>query len=271
MVARWSNGWTMYELELIESDQDLEADLVRLYSLDEALSLRASLLGSAGSSASSFVECGDALRRFGARDEALACYGDGIRQEQGYWPAYLARAEIFFELAVCAEVEEEVVAHGKCAVSDFRMAMLLSRRSSDVVWRLGSAHLVIGESCEARALAERMIGDSGGTDIKDVVDFLYLLGFAKLFTGDREGAFQTFEELTGTVAGYVEGLFGKVVVWLASGELEKAGAGLRGLVESDRELYQAGLLLRETGCGSFLDVARALVGIRMGNGAAGVV
>jgi len=147
----------MYELEVIESELEREGDVVGLLSVEEAVSFYRSLRKSARGSASSFVECGDALRSFDMVEEALGCYGDAIIRDAGYLPGYLGRGELLFELAVCGASEEEIVRHAMSAVSDFRVAMMLSLGSSDVVWRLGTALLVISDVAGTRGLAENVL------------------------------------------------------------------------------------------------------------------
>jgi hypothetical protein len=62
--------------------------------------------------------------------------------------------------------------------------------SSDVVWRLGNAPLVVGAGAAARRLAEKMIAGSNGPDGDALTDFVHLLGSFNLFTGGFGGSFR---------------------------------------------------------------------------------
>src|SRR5215216_529440 len=147
----------MYELELIESERDLDGFKVELRSADEAKRLYRSLCDSSRSIGLDFVECGEALRSFASFDEALECFGEGIARDSGCLQAYVRRGELLFELAVCGGSDEEIVRFGWRSVDDFRKALVLSLGANDVVWRLGIALLVVDDAAGVQKLAESVI------------------------------------------------------------------------------------------------------------------
>lgn len=249
----------MYELELIELDlqRDNELEPSRI---DEVVNLYQSLCRSKNASASAYVGCGDAFRAVDMIEDALQSYGDAIGRDAGCLSAYLGRGELMFELAVLGTSEEEVLRFGTSAVTDFRIAMMLSLGSSDVVWRLGTALLVVGDLTGARGLAENVLSRSTTINESSRRDFMYLLAFAKLFMGEVEESGEVFEEMV-LLGGGGEVVFGKLVVCLMSGDADGAAIQLGRLTLEDRGLWNAGNRLRDAGCRDYLDVARSVVGV----------
>lgn len=254
----------MYELELIERDLERDNEL-ELSRIDEVLDLYHSLCRSKNGSASAYVECGDAFRAVDMIEHALRSYGDAIGRDAGCLSAYLGRGELMFELAVLGTSEEEVLGFGTSAVNDFRMAMMLSLGSSEVVWRLGTSLLVVGDLSGARGLAKNVLSRSKAINEFSRRDFMCLLAFAKLFMGEVEEAGEVFEEML-HLGGGGDVVFGKLVVCLMSGDADGAAIQLGLLNVEDRGLWNAGNQLREAGCRDYLDVARSIVGIQQGRG-----
>lgn len=91
----------MYEFELIARDADAVASDVDLRSVDEVRLFYGSLLRQSSVSAVRFIECGEVFGSFGSFDEALESYGRAVAKDPGCLRAYLARGELYFELAVC--------------------------------------------------------------------------------------------------------------------------------------------------------------------------
>ena len=250
----------MYELEVIESERDVGDHQVVFRSADEVRLLHGSLQDSRGSSALRFVECGDSFRTFELFDEALECYGEGIAKDSGCLQAYVRRGELLFELAVCGRTDEEIAKFGWRSVDDFRKALVLSLGTNDVVWRLGIALLLVDDAAGVQALAGNVIIK---VETAQAVrcDFLYLLGLAKVFMGDKGGAEEVFEELVGFDCGVEFGWFGKLVSSLALSDGAGAEAILMELQLKDAGLWKVGQRLQRSGCNRFVDVAKALLNV----------
>jgi tetratricopeptide (TPR) repeat protein len=253
-------------LELIESDRDSQDLEVGLRSVDELKCLYRSLNDASRSTALDLVECGEAFRSFGLLDDALECFGKGIARDSGCLQAYVRRGELLFELAIRAGSDEEIVRLGWRSINDFRKALVLSLgTTNDVVWRLGIALLLVDDARGAHALAHNVImkGDAVGVSVR--CDFLYLLGLAMVFMGNKRGADEVFEdlvgleELAGLDCGVESGLFGKLVCCVALSD----GAGAEGLLSELQlrhvRLLEAGQCLQRSGCNRFIDVARAFL------------
>lgn len=247
----------MSELELIESERDLEDQGVEFGSVDELRLFYSSLGESSSSSGLRLVECGDSFRTFALLDEALECYGEAIACDSRCLRAYVTRGELFFELAVCGRTDEEILRFGWRSVDDFRKALVLSLGANDVVWQLAIALLLVDDARGAQALADKVImkGDPLPGSVR--CDFLYLSGLAKVFMDDQVGADEVFEELVKVDGGVEWGWFGKLVCCLSL--LDGAGTEviLRQLQVRDVALFEAGQRLQRSGCSRFLDVARA--------------
>ena len=251
----------MYELELIESERDLDHFEVELRSADQAERRYRSLRDSSRSIGLDFVECGEALRSFALLDEALECFGEGIARDSGCLQAYVRRGEVVFELAVRAGNDEDIANLGWSAVDDFRKALVLSLGAIDVVWRLGIALLLVDDAAGVTKLSESVImkGDAAPPAVR--CDFLYLLGLAKVFISDKGGADEVFEELVGLDCGVESGWFGKLVCCMTLSDGAGAEVILAQLQLRDVVLWQAGLCLQRSGCTRFIDVAKALLDV----------
>lgn len=248
----------MYELEIIESERDVGVHDVAFRSADEVQLLYGSLQDSRDSNALRFVECGDAFRSFELFDEALECYGVGIGRDSRCFQAYVRRGELLFELAVCGRTDEEILRFGLRSVDDFRKALVLSLGTNDVVWRLGIALLLVDDAAGVQALAENVIIKvEAPAQVR--CDFLYLLGLAKVFVGDKGGAEEVFEELVGFDCGVESGWFGKLVSCLALSDGVGAEAILMELQLKDAGLWKVGQRLQRSGCNRFVDVAKTLL------------
>lgn len=252
----------IYELEELELEREsgCSADEIELRTSAEAFSFYRSLLEKG--SAAAFVECAEVLQSFGMSDEALASYGKAIARDSGSLAAYLGRGELYFERAVLATIRDEAQEHALRAVADFREAMLASLGSTEVVWKLGTALLIVGDAVGAGGLAENVLIKSEVVSDGVRRDFLYLLGFAGLFSGDLVGAGVCAGELVSMEGDAGEGGFLKLAISLVSG----AGDGpvVRNVdanPENAALLETAGERLRSSGCREFLDVARALTGL----------
>lgn len=248
----------MYELELIASDADLVNSDVDLRSADEVRLFYGSLLGQSSVSALRFVECGEAFGSFGLFDEALESFGRAVAKDGGCLRAYLARGELYFELAVCAQSDEERKVLGRKAVEDFRKALLLSLGLSDVIWSLGVALILIEEPESAKSLAKNalMKGSVAGASVR--CDFLYLLGLAQVFARDREAAEQAFEALMEVDGEVSTAWFGRIVCSLVLSRGTRVDDFLRELEPLDSALFKAARSLEQSGCASFVNVVRAL-------------
>jgi len=256
----------MYELELVERERDSEGLEVELRSVDELKYFYRSLSDGSRSTALDLVECGEAFRSFGLLEEALKCFGEGIARDSGCLQAYVRRGELLFELAIRGGSDEETVTLGLRSVDDFRKALVLSLGTNDIVWRLGIALLLVDDARGAHALAHNVIlkGDAVGASVR--CDFLYLLGLAMVFKHEQFGAEEVFEELVGLDCSVESGWFGKLVSCLALSD----GAGADGILTElqlrDVVLWKAGQGLQRSGCGRFVDVARALLDVGRSTG-----
>jgi hypothetical protein len=250
----------MYELEIIESERDVGEHQVVFRSADEVQLLYGSLQDLNGS-AQRFVECGDAFRTFELFDEALECYGEGIARDSRCLQAYVSRGELLFELAVCGRTDEEIAKFGWRSVDDFRKALVLSLGTNDVVWRLGIALLLVDDAAGVQALAGNVIIKVEAAPAPVRCDFLYLLGLAKVFVGDKGGAEEVFEELVGFDCGVESGWFGKLVSCLALSDGAGAEVILMQLQLRDAGLWKVGQRLQRSGCNRFVDVAKALLNV----------
>ncbi len=245
----------MYELELIESERDLDGFEVELRSADEAKRFYRSLCDSSHSIGLDFVDCGEAFRSFALLDEALECFGEGIARDSGCVQAYVRRGELLFELAVRGGSDEEIARLGWRSVDDFRKALVLSLDTNDVVWQLGIALLLVDNAAGVQALAANVImkGDAVPASVR--CDFLYLLGLAKVFMKDKGGADEVFEELVRLDCGVESGWFGKLVCCMALSDGAGAEVILRQLQLRDVVLWEAGQRLLRLGCPRFANVA----------------
>ena len=251
----------MYELDAIEGERDSNSFVVELASVDEAKSFYRSLCDSRISTALQFVECGDAFRSFELLDEALECYGAGIAKNSGYLEAYVRRGELLFELAVCSGSDEESLTFGWRSVDDFRKTLVLSLGSDEAVWRLGIALLLVDDAAGVQALADNVLMKGKSVTASLRCDFLYLSGLAKVFSADRVGADEVFEELVRLECGVESGWFGKLISCLAL----SGGAGAEEIATQlqlrDLVLWKAGERLKRSGCNRFVDVAKALLAV----------
>lgn len=261
----------MYELEVIERERDVGDHQVVFRSADEVKLLYGSLQDSRGSSALRFVECGNAFRTFELFDEALECYGEGIGRDSRCFQAYVRRGELLFELAVCGRTDEEILRFGSRSVDDFRKALVLSLGANDVVWQLATALLLVDDAAGAQALVDKVLmkGHSVATAVR--CDFLYLSGLAMVFKREQFAADEVFEELVGLDCSVESGWFGKLVSCLALSDGAGAEVILTELQLRDVVLWEAGQGLQRSGCGRFVDVAKALLDVGRSTGEGGTV
>jgi hypothetical protein len=251
----------MYELELIESARDWEGFEVELRSEDAVKCFYRSLCDSSSATASQFVECGDAFRSFALLDEALKCYGEGIARDGVCLQAYIKRGELLFEVAVCSGSDEEILRFGQRSADDFRKALVLSMGANEVVWGLGIVLLLVDDAGGAQGLAGNVLIKGKSLTESVRCDFLYLLGLARLFSGNNLGADEVFEELLGFECGVECGWFGKLVYCLALSDGAEAEVILAQLKLRDAVLWEAGLRLQRSGCSRFVCVAKALLDV----------
>jgi len=254
----------IYELEELELEREsgCSADEIEVGTSAEALRFFRSLLGNG--SATAYVQCAEILQSFGMSDEALASYGEAIARDSGSLTAYLGRGELYFERAVVATTRDEAQEHALRAVADFREAMLASLGSTEVVWKLGTTLLIVGDAVGAGGLAENVLIKSEVVSDGARRDFLYLLGFARLFSGDSVGAGVCAAELVSMEGDAGEGDFLKLAILIVSGVGDGPVADRDGDANPESAaLLEAGERLRLSGCREFLDVARALSGLSM--------
>jgi hypothetical protein len=204
------------------------------------------------------LECGDAFRYFALFDEALKCYAEGMARDAGYLEAYVKRGELLFELAVCSGSDEESFRFGWRSVDDFRKALVLSLGSDEAVWRLGIALLLVDDAAGVQALADNVLMKGKSVTASLRCDFLYLSGLAKVFSADKLGADEVFEELVRLDCGVESGWFGKLISCLALSDGAEAEKILTQLQLRDLVLWKAGQSLQRSGCNRFVDVAKAL-------------
>jgi hypothetical protein len=145
------------------------------------------------------------------------------------------------------------------SIDDFRKALVLSMGTNDVVWRLGIALLLVDDASGVQALVDKVLMKSVQPSVR--CDFLYLLGLAKVFMSDQRGADEVFEELVGLEGAAESGWFGKLVSCLTWSDSAGAEVLLAQLRLRDVGLWEAGQNLQRTGCGRFVDVARALLDV----------
>jgi hypothetical protein len=87
---------------------------------------------------------------------------------------------------------------------------------------------------------------------------LYLSGLAKVFSGDRFGADEVFEELLRFDCGAESSWFGKFVSCLALSDGAQAEVILAQLKLKDAVLWKSGQTLQRSSCNRFVDVAKAM-------------
>jgi hypothetical protein len=248
----------MYELELIESARDLEYFEVELRSEDAVKCFYRSLCDSRSATALQFLECGDAFRYFALFDEALKCYGEGMARDAGGLEAYVKRGELLFELAVCSGSDEESLRFGWRSVDDFRKTLVLSLGSNEAVWRLGTALLLVDDAAGVQALTDNVLKKGKSVTASLRCDYMYLSGLAKVFSADKLGADEVFEELVRLDCGVESGWFGKLISCLALSDGAEAEKILTQIQLRDLVLWKAGQSLQRSGCNRFVDVAKAL-------------
>jgi hypothetical protein len=249
----------IYELEELEVGRESGGGL-DVRTPDEALSFYRSLLGRG--SALAFVECAEVFRSFEMNEEALASFSEAMARDAGCLAAYLGRGELYFEQALLA-TGKGVQERALLGVDDFRKVMLVSLGSIEAAWKLGTALLIVGDSVGVLGLAENVLIKREVVSEGVRRDFLYLLGFARLFSGDALGAGVCAAELLAMEDDGGEGGFLKLAISIVSGEVDDGplSDGGAGGGNETAALLEAGERLRLSGCREFLDVARALAGL----------
>lgn len=241
-------------LDLIELDQAVPA--LSVSSREVALTYR-SLLGSSGSTASSFLSCARALESLGMDEEALDAYCRALESDVLCWEAYLGRGEILLGRFVELEDEASTSDLGVRAVADFERALsLVGSGRGDVFRAFVNALLVAGDYRKCAEVVERWFEEGHEEEPDMYSDLLYALGFARLFSGKGDRSIDAFCDMERLRVSVADSLFGRAVCGvvmknndLTTGERLALGPQLAGALS----------ILEELGCNCFLDVARALL------------
>lgn len=241
-------------LDLIELERS-EPELPM--SPSETFSTYKSLVASKGLTVSGFLSYAQAFEFFGMDDEAVGAYDQALVGDSLCWEAYLGRGEALLGMFVARDDGGSASDLGARAADDFERALSLAGGARGQVFRsFAIALLIIGDYARCENLVEAWFGHCHDEELDARSDLLYVLGFARLFSGSADKGIEAFLEMEKLGRSIEDSLFGRAVCFLVIGKMD--------LVREIRcqlkaELSEAVRILGESGCNSFLDVARVLV------------
>jgi hypothetical protein len=242
------------DLDLIELERG-EAELPM--SPSETLSTYKSLVASQGLTVSGILSYARSFESFGMDKEAVGAYDEALVCDSLCWQAYLGRGEALLGMFVARDDGGSAIDLGRRAVDDFERALSLAGSARDQVFRsFVTALLVVGDYARCENLVEVWFGRDYEQELNARSDLLYVLGFARLFSGHADKGIEAFLQMEKLGRSIEDSLFGRAVCFLVVGKMDL----LREIqCQLRAELSEAVRILGESGCNSFLDVARVLV------------
>jgi len=228
----------------------------------ETLSTYQSLVGSRGLTVSGILSYARSFESFGMDEEAVGAYDEALVRDAHCWEAYFGRGEALLGMFVARDEGGSASDLGARAVGDFERALSLAGSARGQVFRsFATALLVVGDYARCENLVEAWFGDGHEQEFDARSDLFYMLGFARLFSGYADKGIEAFLEMERLGRSIEDSLFGRAVCFLAIGKVDL----VREIQSQLRaELAEAVRILGESGCNSFLDVARVLVMIGVG-------
>jgi len=195
-------------------------------------------------------------------EEAVGAYDEALVRDSLCWQAYLGRGEASLGMFVARDDGGSASDLGARAAGDFGRALSLAGSARGQVFRsFATALLVIGDYARCESLVEKWFGQGHEQEFDARSDLFYVLGFARLFSGQADKGIEAFSEMEKLGRSIEDSLFGRAVCFLAIGKVDL----VREIQSQLRaELAEAVRILGESGCNSFLDVARVLVMIGVG-------
>jgi tetratricopeptide (TPR) repeat protein len=241
-------------LEVIELERD--TDELPLSGTTVSAAYK-SLLGSQGAGVAAILSYAGRFEDLGMEESALEAYGEALRRDSLCGEAYRRRGELRLQLGIKYGDDLEKNDFAGQAAQDFEKALFLNGSNHVATFKAWAmALLVAGQSIRCREAVEARLAGLGVEDLVARSDLLYVLGFARLFSGLEDEALVAFGEME-RLGRYVEdSVFGQAVVDFSAGR-DGSGSGIE--VRLGEKLSAVYCLLKECGCRSFLDVARALV------------
>lgn len=215
-----------------------------------------SLLSSRRSRAADFLSCAQSFEFAGLDREALSACDEAIRRDGLCWEGLVFRAELLLGQFIKLDdggTHREIADR---ALSDYKRALSFAGTTSgDLVRGYAVALLLVGdyghcvEFVEGRLPSHHTFGSEVEADLR------YALGFAYVFLDKSDKAARAFERMKELDATNEYAVFGLVIRALVFSKADVGEVTEDGL---SSELSSSFRVLRERGCGSFLDVARAM-------------
>jgi tetratricopeptide (TPR) repeat protein len=224
---------------------------------DEVLSSYKSLVGSRRLTVSDILSYAQSFESFGLAEEAVGAYDEALMRDGLCWQAYLGRGEALLGMYVARDDGGSASDLGARAAGDFERALSLAGSARAHVFRsFATALLVIGDYARCENLVESWFGQGHEQEVDARSDLFYVLGFARLFAGCADKGIEAFLEMEKLGRSIEDSLFGRAVCFLVMRKLDLVRE-----IQSQLgvELSEAIRILGESGCNSFLDVARVLV------------
>lgn len=247
---------TVLDLMMEEGEPELPM------SPDEVLATYRSLIDSRELTVSDILSYARSFESFGMDEEAVGAYDEALMRDGLCWEAYLGRGDVLLGMLVARDDDGSASEMGARAVEDFERALSLAGSARGHVFRsFVTALLVIGDYARCENLVESWLAQGDEQEIDPRSDLFCLLGFARLFSGQAETGIAAFLEMERLGRSIEHSLFGRAVCFLVTRKIDRVRE-----IHSQLgpELSEAVRILRESGCNSFLDVARVLVMIGVG-------
>ena len=228
----------------------------------EILSTYKSLVGSRGLTVSGILSYARSFESLGMDEEAVGAYDEALVRDDLCWEAYLGRGEALLGIFIARDDAGSASELGARAVDDFERALSLAGSARGQVFRsFVTALLVIGDYARCENVVESWFGQGHEHEFDARSDLYYVLGFTHLFSGRADKGIEAFLEMEKLGRSIDDSLFGRAVCFLVMRNMDRVGE-----IQSQLrpELSEAVRILSESGCNSFLDVARVFVLIGVG-------